>query len=169
MTLQIWDSILVMVLGLSLVSCVSPGPIFDGPLAAPERDAKAKTFAAKPDKSVVFIYRPDFDLYTRIGVSVDGYETADIVARSYIRLELTPGPHEFASKTKKGSSKLPLVTEAGRLYFISHGWGMARNPLGLPFLNSRDPANLFIHLLPESNGRADVQRLRMFDTPMSTP
>jgi hypothetical protein len=62
------------------------------PMASPERDLAAKSFAPVPGMAVVCIYRDGNDGGSiKIPLLVDHRAICDTVAKSYIRLELEPG------------------------------------------------------------------------------
>lgn len=99
--------------------CLSlPLPAVTSPMASSAKDLQAKTFTAKDDKALVYIYRDEFyAVEDWMDIVVDGKPIARSVVYSYVQLELSPGIHEIISRTER-DAKLSLDANAGQLYFI---------------------------------------------------
>jgi len=110
--------LVIMLLGIH-VGCLSlPLPAVTSPMASSGKDLKAKTFNAKDDIAMVYIYRDEFyAVEDWMDIIVDGKIIARSVVYSYAQLELSPGIHEIISRTER-DVKLSLDVKAGQLYFI---------------------------------------------------
>lgn len=88
------------------------------PMATPEQDAAAKSFAVSAEKANVYIYRNEtFGGAVKMPVVVDGKLAGDTVAKSYLKLEMAPGAHTIISKTEN-DAELKLDAIAGQNYFV---------------------------------------------------
>lgn len=106
--------ILIGALALSvLAGCASV------PLASPELDAQAKSFAAPAaGKANIYVYRHEsFGAAIRIPVSLDGRKVASTAAKTYMLLSVAPGPHQVLSDAEV-EDKLEVNAEAGKTYYI---------------------------------------------------
>ncbi|MGH6660100.1 MAG: DUF2846 domain-containing protein [Rhodospirillales bacterium] len=102
----------VLTMMLSLVGC---GTV-TVPMAPPEDDARAKSFAVAPGKSNIYVYRVA-DRASRLMVFMDGQLVGDTVPATYLMWEVSPGPHVVRST----GAFFPAVTVnavAGRNHFV---------------------------------------------------
>jgi len=128
------------------------------PMAIPQRDSAAKTFAPVVGKAVAYIYRDEnMGAAVKMPVLVDRRAIADTVAKSYIRLELEPGAHEIVSKAEKDSS-LTIQAEAGKVYYV---WQEVK--MGL--LGARCK----LQLMPEDKGQESVKNCALLESPTTLP
>lgn len=98
--------------GLALGGCASV------PMASVEQDGAAKTFAVKPDKSNIYVYRNEsLGAAVKMPIALDGRLVGDTAAKTYLLLEVPPGEHTLVSKTEN-DSVLPVATVAGKNYFV---------------------------------------------------
>lgn len=102
-------------------------------MASTEQDTAAKSFAVKPGKANIYVYRNEnFGAAIKMPVALNGKLVGDTAAKTYLRLEVDPGTHTVVSKTENDSS-VTLNTVAGRNYFlwqeVKMGMMMARSSL----------------------------------------
>ncbi|NSL56222.1 DUF2846 domain-containing protein [Uliginosibacterium aquaticum] len=105
------------------------------PMATPEQDAAAKSFAVTADKANVYIYRNEsFGGAVKMPVVVDGKIVGDTLAKTYIKQEVAPGSHTIISKAEN-DAELKFDVAAGKNYFVwqevKMGIWMARSALTL--------------------------------------
>jgi len=153
-----------------LISCLSPsaGPDAIAPLASLEQNSFALTFPTITDKPVVYLFRPHSMPHLRALILVDNREIGFTVSNTYLRIEMSPGEHEFVSRLEYGGNrskafqskpnsefKFTLQAEAGRIYFIQ------QSPYPLSW-NGR----LDLHLVSEKEGKHEITRgrYRLLDT-----
>jgi hypothetical protein len=87
-------------------------------MAAPEQDTAAKSFAVKPDKANIYVYRNEnFGAAMKMPVALDGKLVGDTAAKTYLMLEVAPGSHTVVSKTENDSA-VTVNAAAGRNYFL---------------------------------------------------
>ena len=87
-------------------------------MASPEQDTAAKSFAVKPDKANIYVYRNEtFGAALKMPVALDGKLVGDTASKTYLLLQVDPGPHTVVSKTENDST-VTLNTVAGRNYFL---------------------------------------------------
>lgn len=87
-------------------------------MASPERDAAAKTFAVKPEKANVYVYRNEgLGRAVKMAVVLDDKPVGDTGAYTYLQLEVAPGKHKLVSKAENDST-LDLDVVAGKNYFV---------------------------------------------------
>lgn len=103
------------------------------PMASMDEDAKAKTFAVRPDKSSIYVYRNEnFGAAIPMTVALDGKVAGQSAAQTYFLWEVAPGAHEVSSIAENTSS-VKLSTEAGKAYYlwqeVKMGMWMARTQL----------------------------------------
>ncbi len=118
---------LLLTLALLVTGCASV------PMASLEDDAQAKRFAAKPDKSSIYVYRNEsFGSAIPMTVSLDGKVAGQTGPQTYYLWEVSPGSHEIASHAEDVST-LKLNTEPGKAYYVwqevKMGLWMARSLL----------------------------------------
>ena len=87
-------------------------------MASSEQDTAAKSFAVKPDKANIYVYRNEtMGAALKMPVALDGKLMGDTASKTYLLLEVNPGSHTVVSKTENDSS-VTLNTVAGRNYFL---------------------------------------------------
>ena len=87
-------------------------------MASPEQDTAAKSFAVKPGKANIYVYRNEtFGAALKMPVALDGKQVGETASKTYFALEVNPGPHTVMSKTENESS-VTLNAVAGRNYFL---------------------------------------------------
>ena len=87
-------------------------------MASPEQDTAAKSFAVKPGKANIYVYRNEtFGAALKMPVALDGKLVGDTASKTYLLLQVDPGPHTVVSKTENDST-VTLNTVAGRNYFL---------------------------------------------------
>ena len=88
------------------------------PMASPQADAQAKTFAVKKDKASIYVYRNEtFGAAIAMPVSLDNKLVGRTAAHTYFLLEVEPGTHEITSLTENTAS-VKLNAEAGKAYYV---------------------------------------------------
>jgi len=102
-------------------------------MASSEQDTAAKSFAVKPGKAIIYVYRNEtMGAALKMPVALDGKLMGDTASKTYLLLEVNPGQHTVVSKTENDSS-VTLNTVAGRNYFlwqeVKMGLLMARSNL----------------------------------------
>lgn len=101
-----------------IVATLSLGGCASVPMASTERDTAAKSFAAKPDKSNIYVYRNEsLGAAVKLPIVLDGKAVGDTAAKTYLMLEVAPGNHTLVSKSES-DSVLPLTTVPGKNYFV---------------------------------------------------
>jgi hypothetical protein len=111
MVMKIANLMLVLLISM-MAGCASV------PMASAEKDAAAKTYAVKPDKANIYIYRNEnFGAAIKMPVAVDGRLVGDTASKTYLKVEVTPGNHTVTSKTENDAN-LNLQTIAGKNYFV---------------------------------------------------
>jgi len=101
-----------VVAALLLSGCVSV------PMASPEADAQAKTYATLPTKANLYVFRHEsFGRTNKMTVSLDGKLVGQTTAQTYFLLQVDPGKHEVASLAENVST-LSVDAQAGKNYFV---------------------------------------------------
>ena len=129
------------------------------PMASPERDAAAKTFAPVPGKAVLYIYRDEgfFGGGVKVPIVINSRVIGDTVGKSYFRLVLDPGDYELKCKAEKDVIQT-IAVEAGKVYFFQQEMkmGLLSNRCGLSTVS-------------DDAGRAAVATCRLLDAPEVLP
>jgi Protein of unknown function (DUF2846) len=137
--------VLVAVAAL-MVGCASV------PMASPERDTAAKTFAVKADKANIYIYRNEtIGAAIKMPLALNGKLVADTGALTYLVLEVPPGAHTILSKTENDST-LTIDAVAGRNYFV---WQEVK--MGMFAARSA------LQLVDEAKGKAGVAECKLIE------
>lgn len=141
-------AVLVLLLAVSLLTgCASV------PMASPEHDAQAKSFAVQPDKSNIYLYRNEsMGGAVKMDVVLDNKPVGLTVAKSYMKLEVSPGQHTIISKAEN-DDVLNINTEAGKNYFV---WQEVK--MGILY------ARNLMHLTDEQTGKAGVMECRLIES-----
>lgn len=87
------------------------------PQASQERDAEAKQFGSTPAASTVYVYRP-YTAHDDTVLWIDGRLIGATLPRTYFRVHLDPGRHEFAG-IAADNGRLVLETRPGEVYFVA--------------------------------------------------
>jgi hypothetical protein len=141
---------IVVILMLTVVSllmgCASV------PMASVEHDSQAKTFAVKPDKSNIYLYRNEnMGAAVKMDVILDGKPVGQTVASSYMEFEVSPGQHTIISKAEN-DDVLNVNTEPGKNYFV---WQEVK--MGMLY------ARNLLHLSDEQTGKAGVLECKLIE------
>jgi hypothetical protein len=90
-------------------------------MASPEQDTAAKSFATKPGKANIYVYRNEtMGAAIKMPVALNGKLVGDTASKTYLLLEVPPGKHAITSKTENDSS-VTVNAVAGRNYFLWRG------------------------------------------------
>lgn len=123
-------------------------------MASPEQDAAAKSFAVKPGKANIYVYRNEnFGAALKMPVALDGRLVGDTAAKTYLVLEVAPGSHTVVSKTENDSS-VTVNAAAGRNYFL---WQEVK--MGLVAARSN------LQEVDEATGKAGVAECKLIQSP----
>lgn len=88
------------------------------PMASMEQDTAAKSFAVKPDKANIYVYRNEtFGAAIKMPVALNGKLVGDTASKTYLKLEVQAGEHTLLSKTENDAI-VKLNAEAGKNYFV---------------------------------------------------
>ena len=141
-------AVLVLLVAVSLLTgCASV------PMASPEHDAQAKSFAAQPDKANIYLYRNEsMGAAVKMDVVLDNNPVGKTVAKSYMKLEVSPGQHTIVSKAEN-DDVLNINTEAGKNYFV---WQEVK--MGILY------ARNLMHLTDEQTGKAGVLECKLLES-----
>jgi uncharacterized protein DUF2846 len=120
------------------------------PMAPADADSHAKTFATKPDKSRLYVYRNEtFGGAARMTISLDGKVAGQSGPKTFFLWDVEPGPHEITSHAENIDT-LTIITEAGKAYYV---WQEAK--VGIWGARSR------MHLMEEEAGRKAVAECQL--------
>ena len=103
------------------------------PMASSEADAQAKTFAVKPGKANIYVYRHEtMGAAIPMTVSLNGKVAGQTASKTYFLFEVDPGNYQVTSHTENVDT-LSLAAAAGRNYYVwqevKMGLGSARSQL----------------------------------------
>lgn len=133
-----------------LIGCAS------APMAVPQLDQKAKTFAPVADKAVVYIYRNEtLGAALSMDVSIDDKSLGNTVSKSFFRVEIEPGTHKIVSQGDKDKA-LDLKVEADKVYFV---WQEVK----MGFMSGGSQ----LQIVPEAKGHEGVNECTLLDSPAS--
>jgi hypothetical protein len=123
------------------------------PMANAERDTQAKTFAVPATgKANVYVYRNEvIGGAVKMDLALNGKPIGQTTAMTFVVLEVAPGKHNLVSKAEN-ESRLDLVTEAGKNYFV---WQEVK--MGVLY------ARNLLQLVDEKTGRAGVAECRLIE------
>lgn len=145
MSTKLFSTILIAA-ALSIGGCASV------PMASLERDAAAKSFAVRPDKSNIYVYRNEsFGAAVKLPIVLDGQAVGDTAAKTYLLLEVAPGRHTLVSKSEN-DSVLPLTTVPGKNYFV---WQEIKMGMFSP--------RTALHLVEEPAGQSAVKECKLIE------
>ncbi len=107
----------VFVFGVIVAAVIASG-CASVPMASSEMDTAAKSFAVKPGKANIYVFRNEsMGAALRMTLVMDGKLVGSTAAKTYVLLEVDPGNHTLISKTENDST-LTVSTAAGRNYFV---------------------------------------------------
>ena len=108
------NGLMGLLLGMAvlLTGCASVPMAFDA------EEQVGKSFAVKPDRANVYVYRNEsFGAAIPMTVSINGRTAGQTGAKTYFMWEVEPGVHEISS-IAENTSTVMLKAEAGRSYFV---------------------------------------------------
>lgn len=122
------------------------------PMASLEQDTAAKTYAVKPGKANIYVYRNEnFGAAIKMPVAIDGRLVGDTAAKTYLKVEVASGNHTVTSKTENDAS-VSLQTTAGKNYFV---WQEVK--MGMWSARSQ------LHQVDEATGKAGVDECKLVE------
>jgi len=141
-------------LGAVLVAILAAG-CASVPMASMESDTAAKNFAPKSGKANVYVYRNEsFGAAIKMPVMLDARNVGATAAKTYMLLEVEPGPHTVLSNTEN-SPTVTFTAVAGRNYFV---WQEVK----MGAMSARSA----LHLVSEATGKAGVAECKLIaETP----
>ncbi|HZO04572.1 MAG TPA: DUF2846 domain-containing protein [Burkholderiales bacterium] len=121
---------------------------------APEQaDTAAKSYAVSPGTANIYVYRNEqMGAAIKMPVVLNGKLVGDTGAKTYLLLQVPPGPHVIVSKTEN-DSLIAVSAEAGRNYFV---WQEVK-------MGVMSPRSL-LHLVDEATGKAGVAECKLAQT-----
>ena len=123
-------------------------------MAAPEQDTAAKTFAVKPGKANIYVYRNEsLGAAVKMSLDVDGRYVGETGAKTYVLVQVDPGPHALISRAEN-DSPLTVNAVAGRNHFV---WQEVK--MGL--LKARSQ----LREVDDATGRAGVAECSLVQSP----
>jgi hypothetical protein len=122
------------------------------PTASIERDMQTKTFAVKPDKANIYLYRNEsIGAAVKMDVELNGKAVGQTAAKTYFMLEVAPGKHTLVSKAEN-DAVLDVPTKAGKNYFV---WQEVK--MGLLYARNK------LMLVDETTGKAGVAECKLIE------
>ena len=119
-------------------------------MASPEMDTSAKSYAVKPNKANIYVYRNEvMGSALKMPVALNGRMVGDTASKTFLLLEVDPGSHTIVSKTEN-DAVLKVDAVAGRNYFV---WQEVK--MGMMVARSS------LHLVDEATGKAGVAECKM--------
>ena len=139
-------SLLPLLLAL-ICSCASV------PMASPQADARAKTFASQPGKCGVYIFRNEmYGMTEEFRVELDGRELGTTGNKTFLLAWVAPGVHELVSVAER-NSRIAIDAKAGALVFV---WQEVKADTHSKFAE--------LHQVEESKGQAGVRECKLAET-----
>jgi hypothetical protein len=137
--------------GIVVVAFVASGCV-SVPMASADKDASAKTFATKPGKGNIYVYRNEMlGAAQKMSVMFDGKIVGETASKTYFLFEVAPGKHELISKGEN-DSVLAVTVQDGRNYFV---WQEMKMGMLVP--------RTLLHLVDETTGRAGVAECKLIE------
>jgi len=137
--------------GIVVVAFVASGCV-SVPMASADKDASAKTFATKPGKGNIYVYRNEMlGAVQKMSVMFDGKIVGETASKTYFLFEVAPGKHELISKGEN-DSVLAVTVQDGRNYFV---WQEMKMGMLVP--------RTLLHLVDETTGRAGVAECKLIE------
>lgn len=123
-------------------------------MAPPEMDTSAKTYAVKPTKANIYVYRNEvFGAAIKLPVVLNGRAVGDTASKTFLLLEVDPGSHTLVSKGET-DSVLKVDAVAGRNYFV---WQEVK--MGLMSARSN------LQLVDDATGKVGVGECKLIQQP----
>jgi hypothetical protein len=136
----------------ALITVVLASGCASVPMAPPEQDTAAKSFATKPGKANIYVYRNEtMGAAIKMPVALNGKLVGDTASKTYLLLEVAPGQHTVTSKTENDST-VTVNAAAGRNYFL---WQEVK--MGLVVARSN------LQQVDEKTGRAGVEECKLIE------
>jgi len=124
------------------------------PMAPPEADARAKTFAVEPGKANIYVYRNEFiGAGIPMTVALNGKVMGQTGPKTYFFWQVDPGRYEIQS-IAENTSTVALDAQAGRSYFV---WQEVKAGLWM--------ARSALQVVDEATGRKGVQECKLIQSP----
>ncbi len=122
------------------------------PMASVENDSKAKTYATKPGRANIYIYRDELlGGAVQIPVSVNGVPLGKTAAKTYFLVDVPAGKHTIFSSAENDSTFV-LDAEPGKNYFI---WQEVK--MGLLY------ARNVLQLVDDNKGKLGISECKLID------
>ena len=122
------------------------------PMASPEMDTAAKSFAVRPGKANIYVFRNEsMGAALKMTLVLDGKLVGSTAAKTYVLLEVNPGNHTLISKTENDSTRT-VSTVAGRNYFV---WQEVK----MGAFSARSA----LQLVDEAKGKAGVAECKLIE------
>lgn len=122
------------------------------PMASVEHDTAAKSFATKPGRANIYVYRNEtMGAAIKMPVALNGKLVGDTASKTYLLFDVAPGSHTVTSKTENDSS-VTVNAVAGRNYFL---WQEVK--MGLMAARSN------LQQVDEATGKAGVQECKLIE------
>lgn len=121
-------------------------------MASDEQDNAAKSFAVKPGKANIYVYRNEnFGAAIKMPVALNGKLVGDTAAKTYLLLQVDPGSYTVTSKTENDSN-ITVDAAAGRNYFL---WQEVK--MGLMAARSN------LQVVDDATGKAGVAECKLIE------
>ena len=119
------------------------------PMTSNEEDAQAKTYAVKPGKANIYVYRNEtMGAAITMSVSLNGRIQGQTAAKTYFLFEVDPGNYDITSHTENVET-LRVAAASGKNYFI---WQEVKMGLMTP--------RSTLHQVDEATGRKGVEECK---------
>ena len=119
-------------------------------MASSEMDTSAKSYAVKPNKANIYVYRNEvMGSALKMPVALNGRMVGDTASKTFLLLEVDPGSHTLVSKTENDAT-IKVDAVAGRNYFV---WQEVK--MGVFVARSN------LQLVDEATGKAGVAECKM--------
>ena len=121
-------------------------------MASDEQDNAAKSFAVKPGKANIYVYRNEnFGAAIKMPVALNGKLVGDTAAKTYLVVQVDPGSYTVTSKTENDSN-VTVDAAAGRNYFL---WQEVK--MGLMAARSN------LQLVDDATGKAGIAECKLIE------
>lgn len=120
------------------------------PMATPEQDSAARSYAVKPGTGNIYVYRNEIlGAAVTLPVELNGKPIGATGSKTFLLLPVAPGKHTLGSKGETGST-LVVDVGAGQNYFV---WQEVK--MGMLSGGSA------LHLVDEAKGKAGVAECKL--------
>ena len=133
-----------------LSACIMAGCAV-APVAAPEMDARGKSFAVAQSKANIYLYRNENLSAAPMNVAVNSADAGATGRATYFLWEVDPGTYDISSGSENTSS-VRIVAEGGKSYYV---WQQVKIDRSL-FLLDIVVAGSDLHVVDEDTGRWGV-------------